>query len=170
MIVALIFHEYRSTCNYGLLNMGMKQSAGFTLIELITVMVIVGILAVFVAPRMFDANAFKSRGFSDQVQATLRYAQKVAIAQRRKVCVAIDAASVTLTIANVSGTAAVCVSNLPLPSGGNSITAPTNIALTSLPVSFNFDALGRTTAQTIKVYGATNDIVVEAETGYVHSP
>ena len=48
---------------------------GFTLIELIMVMVVVGILAVFVAPRFFDANVFKSRGFADQVQATLRYAQ-----------------------------------------------------------------------------------------------
>ena len=52
---------------------------GFTLIELIMVMVIVGILAVFVVPRFFDANVFQSRGFADQVQATLRYAQKEAI-------------------------------------------------------------------------------------------
>ncbi len=69
---------------------------GFTLIELIMVMVIVGILAVFVAPRFFDANVFKSRGFADQVQATLRYAQKEAIAQHRNVCVAMTASAVTL--------------------------------------------------------------------------
>jgi len=31
---------------------------GFTLIELVMVMVVVGILAVFVAPRFFDANIF----------------------------------------------------------------------------------------------------------------
>lgn len=150
--------------------MGMKQSAGFTLIELITVMVIVGILAVAAAPRMFDANAFKSRGFADQVQATLRYAQKIAIAQRRNVCVAVAATSITLTIANAPGTASACAAPLPLPTGGNSITAPTNITFTSPPSSFIFDGLGSSTAQTIKVLGVTNAIVVEAETGYVHSP
>ena len=40
------------------------RQRGFTLIELIMVMVIVGILAVFVAPRFFDAGLFRSRGFS----------------------------------------------------------------------------------------------------------
>jgi len=159
-----------SKCNYGLLNMGMKQSVGFTLIELITVMVIVGILAVFAAPRMFDANAFKSRGFADQVLATLHYAQKIAIAQRRNVCVALTTSTVTLTIAAASGAASPCVANLPLPAGGNSITAPTGITFTYSSANFNFDALGRTTAQTINVAGVTNPIVVEAETGYAHSP
>jgi hypothetical protein len=39
------------------------------------------------------------------------------------------------------------------------------------PVSFNFDALGTTAVtQTVTVSGATNNIVVEAVTGYVHSP
>src|ERR1019366_1189870 len=76
---------------------------GFTLIELIMVMVIVGILAVVVAPRFFDTNVFKSRGFADQVQASLRYAQKEAIAQRSNVCVAMTTSTITLTIANASG-------------------------------------------------------------------
>jgi MSHA pilin protein MshC len=156
--------------SYGLRDTGMKKSAGFTLIELITVMVIVGILAVFAAPRMFDANAFKSRGFADQLLATLHYAQKIAIAQRRNVCVAMAVSTVTLTIANASGAASPCVSNMPLPAGGNSITAPTGITLIYSSPSFNFDALGRSTAQSISISGATNAIIVEAETGYVHSP
>lgn len=150
----------------------MKQSAGFTLIELITVMVIVGILAVFAAPRMFDANAFKSRGFADQVLATLHYAQKIAIAQRRNVCVALTSSTISLTIANSSGAGVACGSSLALPAGGNSITSPTaSITLTyTLPGTFTFDALGKTpAAQTITVYGET-PIIVEAETGYVHSP
>lgn len=149
---------------------GDKQR-GFTLIELIAVMVIVGILAAFAAPRMFNANAFQSRGFSDQVQATLRYAQKIAIAQRRNVCVAMTATSVTLTIATVAGAASACVNPLPLPQGGNSITTPVStITLTSSSANFIFNGLGSTTAQTISVLGEANAIVVEAETGYVHSP
>lgn len=155
------------------------RQRGFTLIELIMVMVIVGILAVFVAPRFFDANIFKARGFSDQVQATLRYAQKIAIAQRRLVCVAVTAPTATsamlvLTIASSNGVAA-CSAPLALPaSGSNSIQSSD---ATATPVSFAFDALGSpfslpytsgnaSAAQTVTVAGYA--IKVEKETGYVH--
>lgn len=145
-----------------------NMQRGFTLVELIMTLVIVGILAVAAAPRFFDVNVFKSKGFADQLQAALRYAQKEAIAQRRYVCVALAASSITLT----TGATAACGTNLALPEGGNSITAPSGVTLSSSPSSsFNFDALGRTALkQTITVSGATNSIVVEAETGYVHSP
>ena len=136
------------------------------------VLVIAGILAAVVAPRLLDSSAFQSRGFADQLQAALRYAQKEAIAQRRFVCVALAVNSITLT----TGTTAACSAGaLAFPAGGNSIPAPSGVTLSSLPaatpVSFNFDTLGRTAVtQTITVSGATNNIVVEAETGYVHSP
>lgn len=145
---------------------------GFTLIELIMVMVIVGILAIFAAPRMFNQSAFQSRGFADQVQATLRYAQKEAIAQRRNVCVAFTLpapSTVTLTVGNAYGVA--CNTGLAFPAGGNVLTAPAGIAFTALPTAFSFDTLGRpnpNAAQTISIVGATNSITVEAETGYVH--
>jgi len=162
---------------------GFEIQRGFTLVELIMVMVIVGILAVFVAPRFFEANVFKSRGFADQVQATLRYAQKEAIAQHRNVCVATASSSISLTIANSSGATAPCGPNLVLPAGGNSISAPSAaITLTlspATPTTFIFDALGKpwdaagatpSAQKSITISGVTNPVYVEAETGYVHSP
>lgn len=142
---------------------------GFTLIELIMVIVIVGILAVFVAPRFFDANVFRSRGFADQVQASLRYAQKAAIAQRRFVCATFAVDSVTLS----TGPTAACGTNLQSPTGEASyvINAPANTEFAGgvAPADFSFDALGRPSAgQVINVTGATNAITIEAETGYVH--
>ena len=63
---------------------------GFTLTELVMTIVIIGILSVIVAPRFMSSQPFETRGFYDEAQAVVRYAQKVAIAQRRTifVCVA----------------------------------------------------------------------------------
>ena len=138
---------------------------GFTLVELVMTMVIVGILAAVVAPRFFDANVFQSRGFSDQVQASLRYAQKIAIAQRRFVCVAFTATTVSLS----TGSTAVCVTPLPSLTGSGNyvITAPANITISSFPATLNFNGLGRPNAPTTVVTGGAT-ITVEAETGYVY--
>lgn len=155
----------------------LRNQHGFTLVELVMAMVIIGILAAVVAPRFFDSNVFQSRGFADQVQASLRYAQKVAIAQHRNVCAAFAANSVTLTIDSDIPPDGACnptpAGDLQSPTGEASyvITAPSGIAFGALPTNFSFDALGRpSTNQTITIVGATNPIIVEAETGYVHSP
>lgn len=145
------------------------------MIELVMVIVIVGILASVAAPRFFDGNVFQSRGFSDQVQASLRYAQKVAIAKHRNVCVAFTANSVTLTMDSDTPADLVCnpapAGNLPSPTGDPAyvIAAPAGVAFAAPPANFNFNALGRpSVGQAITVNGAPNSITVEADTGYVH--
>jgi MSHA pilin protein MshC len=145
---------------------------GFTLVEMVMTMVIVGILAAVVAPRFMDANVFQSRGFADQVRASLRYAQKVAIAQRRNVCAAFTLNSVTLTIASASGAGSPCDTALQSPVGDPAyvVTAPAGIAFTAVPAGFTFNALGRPSiavTTTINVAGAADAITVQAETGYV---
>ncbi|TAF71567.1 MAG: type II secretion system protein, partial [Curvibacter sp.] len=50
--------------------------AGFTLVELVMVIVLLGILAVYAVPRMLNSGDFYARGFHDQSMAYLRYAQK----------------------------------------------------------------------------------------------
>lgn len=143
---------------------------GFTLIELVMVVILVGIIALTAVPRFFDRSVFESRGFADQVQASLRYAQKIAVAQRRFACVAFTATTVTLT----TDTSSACAPGTALPAAGSAnyvITAPSGVTLTGPPAGFYFDALGRPSgARTIAIAGVANNIVVEAETGYVHSP
>lgn len=126
---------------------------GFTLVELITVMVIVGILAVAVLPRFFTVSDFEDRGSADQVKALLRFAQKTAVAQHRNVSVAISggAASSNCTTTLTGGNLACAVKS----------TAPTK--------TITFDALGRpvpNAADSVVVGGTT--VTIEAETGYVH--
>lgn len=146
----------------------MKQSGlqhGFTLVELVMTMIIIGIVGAVAAPRFFDNNVFQSRGFADQVQATLRYAQKVAIAQNRFVCAAFTNSSVTLSL----GATAACSTPLVLPDGNAVLNAPAGIIFTATPNDFNFDAQGTPSAgQIINITGATQAVTVEAGTGYVH--
>ncbi len=150
---------------------------GFTLIELIMVIVLLGVLAVFAAPRIFSSDDFNARGFHDETLALLRYAQKTAIAQRRTVCVAFTATTAILTI---SATAAIssCAGNPLVGPKGDSpgtITARTGVTY-SAAADFNFDGLGQPitslgvamATQTIQVANAANSIKVETVTGYVH--
>jgi MSHA pilin protein MshC len=154
----------------------VNRMGGFTLVELITVMVIIGILAVAALPRFIERNTFDSRGYYDQVISTLRFAQKTAIAQHRFVCVALAANSITLTYDTTppssTHTTATCPgTNLTSPAGASPYTvmAPTADVTLSGGAAFSFDALGRASAaQSITVSGYGTAITVEADTGYVH--
>ncbi|MDE2306613.1 MAG: GspH/FimT family pseudopilin [Gammaproteobacteria bacterium] len=56
------------------------NSRGFTLIELVLVIVIAAILAAVAGPRFFDPDTFAHRGYADALAAALRSAQKAAVA------------------------------------------------------------------------------------------
>lgn len=148
------------------------KAAGFTLVELVVTLVIVGILAVVAMPRFFDRGGFESRGFTDEALAMLRYAQKTAIAQHRIVFVHLTAAA-----GGAPASVALCYGNPcdasnrvlnPANQAPFSETAPSSVNLPALV--FSFDALGQPSAgQAIAVTGeVVRTIVVEPVTGYVH--
>lgn len=148
----------------------MKNS-GFTLVELVVVMIIIGVLAVAAIPRFFERQTFDARGFSDATLAVLRYAQKAAIAQRRNVCANFGSATVTLRIASSTGGAAACDTDLAGPGmpAPYQITAKGATVFTPVPATFSFNALGQASAETvIQISGITPRIKVEKDTGYVH--
>ncbi|HET7832084.1 MAG TPA: prepilin-type N-terminal cleavage/methylation domain-containing protein [Gallionella sp.] len=139
---------------------------GFTLVELIMALAIMAILAVYVLPRFFSVGVYQERGFADQVQAVLRYAQKAAIAQHRAVCAAYTASPERLSLSITVTTS--CDTALSVPASSvNYIEAPSGIAFSMTPASISFDALGRPSASAVATVG-TATITVEAETGYVH--
>lgn len=154
------------------------RTCGFSLVELVVTLLVIGILAVTVAPKMFSIQGFDARGFYDQTMSILHYAQKTAIAQRRTVCVAFSSNSVTLTIAAVAGATSCAGNALVGPNGvaPYSVNARNGVTYTATPTSFNFDGRGRpidatgalVAGQAIQVSGNTNTLTIEAETGYVH--
>lgn len=147
---------------------------GFTLIELIMVLVLLGILAAYAAPRIFNRAGFDARGMEDMTMAYLRYAQKTAIAQRRTVCLTFTSSGMSLQLANSEANFA-CVTPLNGPDGKPALTGT---GYASQPAAnFSFDGLGQPVnaagaalgaAQTFTVTGGSRTITVEAATGYVH--
>ena len=74
---------------------------GFTLIELVAVLVIMGIVAAVVAPRFSNNTAFSERGYADELAAALRYARRIAVASACNVRFTVDAAGYSAAQPNV---------------------------------------------------------------------
>lgn len=160
----------------------VKSQRGFTLVELITVVVLLGIISVVAIPRFFDRGAYDSRAFHDQVISTLRYAQKAAIAQRRFVCVTFAANSIGLTY----GTNSSCTTGAGVLASASGAPYPASAQVTFVPTpaNFSFDCLGRPrgitlspgvcgdnvdvlAANQVVQIGGADPITIWRETGYV---
>ena len=149
-------------------------AAGFTLVELVTIIGMVGVLAAFAAPCFVGTAAFASRGLYDQAQGIVRYAQKIAIAQRaRPVYVVVTASGISVCYD------AACTTPASDPSTGSplAVSAPGGGAVTLAPVTiFSFDGGGIPSfGSPLEIHvnsSETGDVnrsfYVEATTGYVH--
>ncbi len=170
----------------------VKKQTGFTLVELIVVMIVVGILAVVALPRMSLMTGFDEIAYRDKVKSALEYARRGAIAHRRVVCVTASSGIVSMVVETnqpeASGSGACASSNpLNLPAsdnqcgGGaaNRVCPPSGVTLPDTQIGF--DGLGRPlsaagavlTARTTWTItnnktGGTTDLKIEAESGYVY--
>jgi MSHA pilin protein MshC len=149
---------------------------GFTMVELLVVIVVLGVLAVVALPKMEGALGLRSDAARDEVLAALRYASQTALSHRRLVCADVSATAVTLRIASARPASA-CNSALAGPDGSGAFTANTgNAALAVAPAgTLYFQPDGRVTtdgagvsaaARTVTVAGAPA-ITVSGETGLV---
>ncbi len=155
----------------------MRRARGFTMVELIAVMVLMGIIAAVAIPKLVGDSAIAASAFGNQVISAVRYASKSAIAHRRLVCLSSTSSEVKLKIATAAG-AASCDSDLPGPTSDPYATTDSAVsASTTLAMPLNFQPDGTITTSagtvvsgTIKINAQSTlirTITIEGATGYV---
>lgn len=149
---------------------------GFTLPELIAVLLVTGILAMTVLPKMQAALSFRDDAWRDQIVAALRYAHQVSVSHRRLVCASVASDNVAIRIASLNPAVA-CTATVPAldgqPLAANSKGAaaasisPRGLLYFQPSGRVSTDSAGvNTTNRTINVAGQA-PIVLVGETGHV---
>lgn len=151
-----------------------RRHAGFTVVELIAVIVVLGIVSAMALPRLTDRSAFQARGFEDEVLAALRHARALAVASGCPVQVSIAGNGYTLN-QQTGCTGGGFTQEVPDPATQSPIyggTAPAGITLSG-PANFVFSDQGAVTVAgvpanaVLNVAGSVNrTVTVFAATGF----
>jgi prepilin-type N-terminal cleavage/methylation domain-containing protein len=133
-----------------------KTIKGFTTIELIVVMIILGIMAAYAFTKAPSTASYFLSSTTEQLRRNIRYTQTLAMSLNASYTLSISAGSYSIS---------------PSPPGGAvNVTMPTGITLT--PATVSFDTMGSIPSSvTITVSasnGNSNTLTVLAETGFVN--
>jgi MSHA pilin protein MshC len=133
----------------------VADSRGFTLVELIMVVVLIGILAVSVVPKFVDTSAISLQGGAAMVVADIRYTQELAMGTHTP-------KTITFTTNNTFYTV-----------NSQTMNLPSRVSISN-GATFTFNSLGEPTAGggssvEIQAGSSTKTITVESYTGRVSS-
>lgn len=140
-----------------------RRQAGFTLVELVMVLLVLGALSVVVLPRALDLTTWRLTAFAQELQAQSMALQRLALTQRRPVVATITPTGVTFDYASGGNLA-----TLNCPAAASPCLAQAG----TTTVTFNAANSGSTTTSTgsalaVSVsHGSTTlNYQIETETG-----
>lgn len=158
----------------------MAAMRGFTLVELIVVMVLMAILAAAALPRFFDSGSFEGPAFAQEIASAARYAQKLAVTSGCPVRLVVDATHYELRQPQAAPGAAcdaVFTRAVLHPGSGTdfSATAPVGVVIGgAVPLTLEFKATGApyyvgdiALTSDVAVTVGDRSVVVAARSGYV---
>ena len=142
----------------------VADSRGFTLVELIMVVVLISILAVSVVPKLMDTSAISLQGGAAMVVADIRYTQELAMSTHENKKIRFTESSDTYTLRNIDDSV---FRTVELPSR-------VTVKLPTGTTTYTFNSLGEPlegggTTLTIEAGSSTKTITVDRYTGRVSS-
>lgn len=132
---------------------------GFSLIELITVILVIGILAIGVSSRFSSQSNFQVLTTRDDIVAGLFYAQQIALAR--------SAASNSVEFISTGTTIDVQEAGVTIGNGLYPLALPSGVSLT--PVTLSYNKLGQTAATNLTVTdGQASATIQVSASGYAN--
>lgn len=138
-----------------------EKQNGFTLVELIAVLTLLGVLSVVLMSRMDGVGASRVQASRDDVIAALFFAQQLAMSENN-VRVVVTTTSIDVQKNNVS---------VKMDSSFYPLVMPSGIRLNSSSAQFAYDKLGRTSTGNIQIQTSDGRYSAQVQleaTGYAH--
>ncbi len=121
-----------------------KLQKGFTLVELVMVIILLGIVSATAIPRFFSQSTYDARFFYDELKASLQYAQKYSRATGCRVQFSLSTIQADLSVDQncTNSSAPLYTTNINHPSDAQAyiVSVPNSVSLSgvTLPLTVEF--------------------------------